>query len=65
MSKPKYACPECGGVEFVSAPNSWDRYLADGDGLFWQATDGGDDELKLYCRECGERAPLNFEEAAR
>lgn len=63
--KPNYACPHCGGTEYITPLNSWDRYQAINDRLCWQATELGQCELEIYCRECGERAPSDFESAAQ
>lgn len=64
-AKPKYACPQCGHTEFITSSNSYDRYLASNDELCWQSTEVSDQELQLYCRDCGERAPSEFEEVVQ
>ncbi len=62
----KYACPHCGADGFCTMPNAYDIYEAIGDKLFRrQKSEYTDEELELYCRECGERAPLSFEENAQ
>ena len=62
----KYVCPHCGDESFITKPNAYDVYDAVGDKLFRrQRPELIDDELELYCRECGERAPLSFEENAQ
>ena len=63
--KPKYACPHCDGVEFITGCNSYDVYEADGNELRLQKSESSDlDEGALFCRECGERAPEHYEDAA-
>ena len=63
--KPKYACPNCGEIEFVTLPNSHDRYMAMEDRLCWQKTElSGHNDFQLYCHCCGDRAPEEYENAA-
>ena len=62
--KPKCACPHCGGVEFITGLNSYDRYMAVGDKLCWQKTELADTgDAALFCRECDEKIPPEFETA--
>ncbi len=60
-NRPRYACPQCGATEFITSPNSWDKYEAVDGNLLWQSSEVSNDEFKLYCRECGKRAPSDFE----
>ena len=63
-NKPKYACPKCGGEEFVSTLNSWDRYMAMDDGIYWQkceSSGAGD----IHCAECDAPIPPEFQKAVR
>lgn len=44
---------KCGSVDFVSKPNRYDVYqIIDGSLQFIQSP-STEDEIKLYCRECG------------
>ena len=57
---PKHACPHCGGAEFITEPNSYDRYMAIGDKLCWQKTElAHTTDGALYCAECDERIELS------
>lgn len=59
-NKPSCACTHCGGIEFITPLNSYDRYQAIDDKLQWQKTELANCEIELYCRECGERTPTEF-----
>lgn len=61
----KYACPECGCLEFVSSPDSYSVYKAEGDSLRFKCAETIEAEMDLHCRECGEEVPVEFLEAAR
>lgn len=60
----KYACPQCGSDEFVTQPDSYAVYCAEGDSLGFSRTVLTNDEFRLSCRECGEAAPEAFLAAA-
>ena len=60
----KYACPHCGSVEYITAPNSYDVYLATAGGLQLQESAPINEKFQLHCRECSERAPAAFENVA-
>jgi hypothetical protein len=45
---------KCGSTEFITAPNSYDVYELINRKLEFQRTELIEEELKLYCRECGE-----------
>ncbi|WP_462137149.1 hypothetical protein [Candidatus Mycalebacterium sp.] len=52
MSAKQIQCPECGGKEFISQPDSYSVYEADGNKLRFVSTELANDEDKLYCRDC-------------
>lgn len=60
----KHGCPYCGATEYVTAPNAYDVYVVEHGELCFENRALTDDEFKLFCRECGERAPKQFENAA-
>jgi len=60
----KYACPHCGATEYVTAPNAYDVYTAEHGEPRLESREPTGGEFKLFCRECGERAPRQFEYAA-
>jgi hypothetical protein len=45
---------KCGSSEFTTKPNRYDIYKIMDDKLVLTDSPFLDDELKLYCRECGE-----------
>jgi len=59
--KEKYACPHCGCNEYLTALNAYDVYVAMDDKLHFQSHEIADDEIQLFCRDCAERAPAEFE----
>ena len=64
--EPKYACPKCGGTEFLTELNASDCYSAAGDELLWQFSEPCDVvKFRLHCRECHAEAPEEFLNAAR
>ena len=62
--KPKYACPHCGEIEYVTRLNTYDIYVAKDDGLRFQSQELCDNEFQLHCRQCSEPAPAEFQNAA-
>ena len=63
--RPKYACPKCGGTEFLTELNASGRYSAVGDELLWQFSEPcGLVRFRLHCRECRAEAPEEFLAAA-
>jgi len=64
MSEPKdskkYACPNCGGVEYITNLNVYDIYMASDGKLRWQKSEPACGELTLFCRDCSERAPAEY-----
>ncbi|MDD9823295.1 MAG: hypothetical protein OXU98_10520 [Gammaproteobacteria bacterium] len=60
----KYGCPHCDAAEYVTKPNAYDVYVAEKDELRLENRALTGDELKLFCRKCGKRAPRRFENAA-
>jgi hypothetical protein len=53
MKKADKQC-QCGSKEFITEPNSYDVYEVIDDKLEYQKTEMIEDEVKIYCRECGE-----------
>ncbi len=45
-------CSECGGKEFVTQPDSYSIYEANGNKLSFIRTELTNDEHRLYCRDC-------------
>lgn len=45
-------CPECGGEEFITPPDSYSVYKAKGDKLYFVSTELTNDDDRLYCRDC-------------
>jgi hypothetical protein len=45
---------KCGSTTFVTALNSYDIYELENGKLKFQQSELIDDEIKFYCRECGE-----------
>ena len=62
--KPKYACPHCGSTEYITQPDAYSVFMAEGDRLFRSETELVDDPMVLYCRECSEEAPQSFVDAS-
>lgn len=60
----QYGCPRCGATEYVTAPNAYDVYVAEHGELRLENRALTGDKLRLFCRECGERAPRRFENVA-
>ena len=60
--KEKYACKQCGSIEFISQERSvYDVFLAEDNKLSFQTQEFNDtEELKLFCRDCG--AELTFDD---
>lgn len=46
---------KCGNEEFVTQPNRYDVYQIIDGRLEYQKSESVDDELAVYCRECGKR----------
>ena len=47
------AC-KCGSIEFISKPNRYDIYEIIENELILSDSPFIEDEIKLYCRECGD-----------
>jgi hypothetical protein len=45
---------KCESAEFITNPNQYDIYKTIGGELKFIKTEQIDDNVKLYCRECGE-----------
>ena len=45
----------CGSREFITAPNSYNIYELIDEKLEFIRSEIIEDEIKFYCRECGER----------
>ena len=64
MNKPKYACPKCGGTEFITQLNIYQRWHAHGDKISW-SRDLHDDSVpfELSCPDCDIPPPEGWDEA--
>lgn len=60
QDKPKYACPQCGGTVFSSAPDSYPVFEAVGDSLYFKRTELTNEGGSLCCEDCGEEVPEEF-----
>jgi len=55
-------CKECGGEEFISQPNQYDVFVpGEDDELIWVDSESIDEELKLFCRNCGTKLSVKKE----
>lgn len=46
-------CLTCGSGEFITQPNSYDIYTIESGQLILQRSEYTDEQIKLFCRECG------------
>ncbi|MEK7819069.1 MAG: hypothetical protein AAB255_04670 [Bacteroidota bacterium] len=53
MKKKIQSC-KCGSIDFISKPNRYDVYQIIGGSLQLIQSPFTEDEIKLYCCECGE-----------
>lgn len=60
-NKAKYACT-CGNTEFITQPNRYEVYEADGDYLVFQKDEDTDEKPVLRCRECGKKLKFDMED---
>jgi len=54
---------KCGSTEFITNPNSYEIYNIVDSELEFVKSEIIDDELKFYCRDCGEE--LNTEHSRK